>query len=201
MAIVVTLMTPLYAGGTIVLNQRFHPDKFFERISAEKVAVVSVVPTLLQFLLHADLNMAAYKLARLRHFICGAGPLTVELASKFEQTFKIPIIHGYGLSETTCYSCFLPIDLTVAEHKAWIGKFGLADGDVLVVGTRRASRLRRAVGGSVSRYCTQHSSCPVVVVPASSAREPPNPRKPAESPGAGRWAGQVAVSWPQGSSS
>ncbi len=106
--IVVTLMTPLYAGGTIVLNQRFHPDKFFERISAEKVSVVSVVPTLLQFLLHAKLDMEAYKLARLRHFICGAGPLTVELAAKFEQTFKIPIMHGYGLSETTCYSCFLP---------------------------------------------------------------------------------------------
>jgi long-chain acyl-CoA synthetase len=122
--IVVTLMTPLYAGGTIVLNQRFHPGKFFERISAEKVSVVSVVPTLLQFLLHAQLDMEAYKLARLRHFICGAGPLTVELAVKFEQAFKIPIVHGYGLSETTCYSCFLPIDLSLAEHKAWIGKHG-----------------------------------------------------------------------------
>jgi acyl-CoA synthetase (AMP-forming)/AMP-acid ligase II len=122
--IIVTVMTPLYAGGTIVLNQRFHPDKFFERISAEKVSVVSVVPTLLQFLLHAKLDMEAYKLARLRHFICGAGPLTVELAAKFEQTFKIPIIHGYGLSETTCYSCFLPIDLSLAEHKDWIAKHG-----------------------------------------------------------------------------
>ncbi len=122
--IVVTLMTPLYAGGTIVLNQRFHPDKFFERISAEKVSVVSVVPTLLQFLLHAKIDMEAYKLVRLRHFICGAGPLTVELAAKFEQTFKIPIMHGYGLSETTCYSCFLPIDLSTAEHRAWIGKYG-----------------------------------------------------------------------------
>src|SRR5512140_3587212 len=122
--IVVTLMTPLYAGGTIVLNQRFHPDKFFERVSAEKVSVVSVVPTLLQFLLHAKLDMEAYKFARLRHLICGAGPLTVELAAKFEQAFKIPIIHGYGLSETTCYSCFLPIDLSTAEHKAWIGKYG-----------------------------------------------------------------------------
>ena len=122
--IVVTLMTPLYAGGTVVLNQRFHVDKFFERISAEKVSVVSVVPTLLQFLVHAKLNMEAYKLARLRHFICGAGPLTVELAAKFEQTFQIPIIHGYGLSETTCYSCFLPVDLSPAEHKAWISKHG-----------------------------------------------------------------------------
>ncbi|HUI10450.1 MAG TPA: class I adenylate-forming enzyme family protein, partial [Bacteroidota bacterium] len=30
--IVVTLMTPLYAGGGVVLNQRFNADRFFERI-------------------------------------------------------------------------------------------------------------------------------------------------------------------------
>ncbi len=121
---VVTLMTPLYAGCGVVLNQKFHADKFFERISIEKVTVVSVVPTLLQFLLHAKLNMEAYKLAHFRHIICGAGPLTVELAMKFEHEFKIPIIHGYGLSETTCYSCFLPIDLSHEEHKHWMSKFG-----------------------------------------------------------------------------
>lgn len=121
---VVTLLTPLYAGCGVVLNQKFHPDKFFERISGERVTVVSVVPTILQFLLHAKLNMEAYKLAHFRHIICGAGPLTVELAMKFEQQFKIPIIHGYGLSETTCYSCFLPIDLSPEEHKRWMSKYG-----------------------------------------------------------------------------
>ena len=122
--VVVTLMTPLYAGGAIVLNERFHPDKFFERISAERVAVVSVVPTLLKFLLHSGLSMEAYKLASFRHIICGAGPLTVDLAMKFEQMFKIPIIHGYGLSETTCYSSFLPIDLPPADHRRWLSQFG-----------------------------------------------------------------------------
>lgn len=121
---VVTLMTPLWAGSGVVLNQKFHSDKFFERISMEKVAIVSVVPTLLQFLLHAKLSMEAYKLVHFRHIICGAGPLTVELAVKFEQAFKIPIVHGYGLSETTCYSCFLPIDLTPEEHKRWMSKYG-----------------------------------------------------------------------------
>lgn len=121
---VVTLMTPMLAGCGVVLNQKFHPDKFFERIGAERVSVVSVVPTLLQFLLHAKLNMEAYKLAHLRHIICGAGPLTVELAMKFEQQFKIPIIHGYGLSETTCYSCFLPIDLSAVEHRHWMSAYG-----------------------------------------------------------------------------
>jgi len=121
---VVTLMTPLWAGAGVVLNQRFHAHNFFERISAEKVHIVSVVPTLLQFLLHARLAMEAYKLAHFRHVICGAGPLTVELAVKFEQEFGIPIIHGYGLSETTCYSCFLPLDLDRREHAAWLSKHG-----------------------------------------------------------------------------
>ncbi|MBM2846127.1 MAG: Acyl-CoA synthetase (AMP-forming)/AMP-acid ligase [Bacteroidetes bacterium] len=121
---IVTLMSPLYAGCGVVLNQKFHSDKFFERISIERITVASVVPTLLQFLLHAKLSMEAYKVAHFRHIICGAGPLTVELALKFEHEFKIPIIHGYGLSETTCYSCFLPIDLPKGEHKAWLSKYG-----------------------------------------------------------------------------
>ncbi len=122
--IVVTVLTPLYGGSTIVLNQRFHPERFFERIAAEHVAIVSVVPTILQFLIHAKLDMAAYKLQNFRHFICGAGPLTVELATKFEHQFKMPIVHGYGLSETTCYSCFLPIDLEQAEHRSWMSGYG-----------------------------------------------------------------------------
>lgn len=122
--IIVTLMTPLYAGCGVVLNQKFHPDKFFERVSIERVTVVSVVPTLLQFLLHSKISLEGYKLAHFRHIICGAGPLTVELAMKFEHAFNIPVIHGYGLSETTCYSCFLPIDLSREEHSMWMSHFG-----------------------------------------------------------------------------
>lgn len=122
--LVVTLMTPLYAGGSVVLNQKFHVEKFFERISTEEVHVVSVVPTLLQFLLHARPPLDSLKLGQLRHIICGAGPLTVELALKFEHEFLIPIIHGYGLSETTCYSSFLPTDLGRGEHKRWMSKLG-----------------------------------------------------------------------------
>ncbi len=121
---VVTLMTPLYAGGSVVLNQKFHSDKFFERICNERVSIVSVVPTLLQFLLHENHDVSTYDLSQFRHIICGAGPLTVELASKFEEKFNIPIIHGYGLSETTCYSCFLPVDLPPDEHRRWLNDYG-----------------------------------------------------------------------------
>ena len=122
---VVTLMTPMYYGGTIVLNQKFSPKAFFKRISEEEINVVSVVPTLLQFLLHAKtLTPAPEPPETLRHIICGAGPLTVELAAAFEDHFKIRVLHGYGLSETTCYSCFLPLDLTPDEHKSWMRDYG-----------------------------------------------------------------------------
>jgi long-chain acyl-CoA synthetase len=121
---VVTLITPLYAGGSVVLNRRFHSESFFERAAAENVNVASVVPTLLQFLLHEYRDRERPDLSALRYLICGAGPLTVELASRFEQKFGIPVIHGYGLSETTCYSCFLPHGLTAGEHRHWMADFG-----------------------------------------------------------------------------
>ena len=49
--IVVTIMIPLYVGGSTVLNRRFSVSHFWERIVREGVNVVSVVPTLLQFLI------------------------------------------------------------------------------------------------------------------------------------------------------
>lgn len=122
---VVTLMTPMYFGGTTVLNQKFSTHHFFERLAREEVQVVSVVPTILQFLLHEPAFEGKQpSLPDFRHIICGAGPLTVELASAFEDRFGLRIVHGYGLSETTCYSCFLPIDLTSDEHKKWMRGFG-----------------------------------------------------------------------------
>ena len=49
--ILVTIITPMYVGGSTVLNRRFSVSHFWERIARDRVQVVSVVPTLLQFLL------------------------------------------------------------------------------------------------------------------------------------------------------
>jgi acyl-CoA synthetase (AMP-forming)/AMP-acid ligase II len=122
---IVTLMTPMYAGASVILNQKFQSEYFFERIQNESVNVVSVVPTLLAFLLeYYKTETRKPKYDSLRHIICGAGPLTVELGEQFEERFDIPIVHGYGLSETTCYSCYLPISLSGKEHKHWMRDFG-----------------------------------------------------------------------------
>ncbi|MBI4567951.1 MAG: AMP-binding protein [Planctomycetes bacterium] len=121
---VVTLVTPLFFGGSVVLNRKFSPRGFWRRVEEEGVTFCSVVPTLLEFLYETGETPTRSRKSRFRRFICGAGPLTVDLAARFEERFGVPIIHGYGLSETTCYSCFLPVDLRPAEHQRWMRAHG-----------------------------------------------------------------------------
>lgn len=121
---VVTLATPLFGGGSVVLNRKFQTGTFFRRIAEEKVAVVSVVPTLLAYLCSGEVDISDLDLSAFRHIICGAGPLTCELAERFEEQYKAPIVHGYGLSETTCYSCFLPADLDRETRLGWLTDHG-----------------------------------------------------------------------------
>lgn len=120
---VVTLVTPFYCKGSVVLNRKFKSTTFWQKIHEEQVTCVSVVPTLLEFLLDGNDNLTAYKLDRFGGFICGAGPLLKDTALRFEERFHFPIRHGYGLSETTCYSCFLPNDLSLDEHRHWLRNY------------------------------------------------------------------------------
>jgi long-chain acyl-CoA synthetase len=136
--IVVTLVTPLYAGASTVLNPRFSPSNFWERIAAERVRIVSVVPTLLAFLLENPGLREGHEVECLSHIICGAGPLTVDLARQFEDTFNARVLHGYGLSETTCYSSMLPLALTPDDHKHWMRDFGFPSIGVAIPGCEMA---------------------------------------------------------------
>ncbi|HBZ36945.1 MAG TPA: long-chain fatty acid--CoA ligase, partial [Balneola sp.] len=121
---VVTLMTPFLVGGSVVLNEKFQIDQFFPVIEEEDVKIVSVVPTLLQYLTSFYEDKETPELNNFSHIICGAGPLTVNVAKNFEAKFGYRIIHGYGLSETTCYSCYLPLDISKEEHQKWMQDFG-----------------------------------------------------------------------------
>ncbi|WP_421773691.1 class I adenylate-forming enzyme family protein [Gracilimonas sp.] len=121
---VVTMITPFFAGGSTMLNEKFSAGHFFKAIEEEQVHIVSVVPTLLQYLTNYYEGKGAPKSEQFRHIICGAGPLTVKVAQNFEEKFGLPIIHGYGLSETTCYSCFIPAEQPKEEHNKWMRDFG-----------------------------------------------------------------------------
>jgi long-chain acyl-CoA synthetase len=122
--IVVTLVTPLVAAGGVVLNRGFRASTFWQRLAEERVCIVSVVPTILQYLCEAEADVAALDLSTLRHVVVGAGTLPVALAARFEQRFGVPLLHGYGLSETTAYACMLPRDLDAEAHEGWLTAHG-----------------------------------------------------------------------------
>lgn len=121
---VVTHVTPFIAGSSVVLSRKFSAGSFFSAVAEEHVNIVSVVPTILALLLESSHHRLKVSNQPLSHIICGAGPLTCELAERFESRFGIRIVHGYGLSETTCYSCFLPLDLSPEEHHRWMQDYG-----------------------------------------------------------------------------
>lgn len=122
--IVVTLATPLLAGASVVLNKGFKAGIFWTRLAEHGIAMVSLVPTILQFLCEAKEDISRLDLAAFRYPICGAGTLPVALAQRFEKQFGFPIIHGYGLSETTAFTCMLPIDLNDDERSRWLVHYG-----------------------------------------------------------------------------
>jgi long-chain acyl-CoA synthetase len=122
--IVVTLLTPLYAGSSVVLNRGFKASIFWQRLRDERISIVSVVPTILQFLCEAAGNIAAQDLPDFKYFICGAGTLPITLAEKFMAQFSTPVLHGYGLSETTAFCCTMPPNMAEEARKYWISEFG-----------------------------------------------------------------------------
>ncbi len=122
--IVVTLITTVFAGASVVLNRSFKASTFWRRLSEERVAIVSVVPTILQFLHEANEDLRARELASFRYFICGAGTLPLGLVEKFEQRFGMKVLHGYGLSETTAFNCTLPTNLSREDRQHWLSAFG-----------------------------------------------------------------------------
>jgi long-chain acyl-CoA synthetase len=122
--IVVTLVATVLAGARVVLNRGFKVSTFWSRMATEGVSIVSVVPTILQFLCEADEDIRPPGLTKFRHFICGAGTLAIALVERFETRFGFSVIHGYGLSETTAFACSMPLHMPQGARRYWLSGHG-----------------------------------------------------------------------------
>jgi long-chain acyl-CoA synthetase len=125
-AIVTSCLTALWCGATVILNRKWKPALFWQRAYAENVSATSVVPAMLKALTDLGEDLAQYSgiTDRFRTVICGAGQLYVDVAEGFTQRFGLRIAHGWGMSETTCYSCFLPAGLDAKQYQDAIAFHG-----------------------------------------------------------------------------
>ncbi|WP_406402421.1 long-chain-fatty-acid--CoA ligase [Streptomyces uncialis] len=97
------------SGATVVLLPRFEPGAALAAMERERVTFFAGVPTMYWALLtheaadRFDLEAIA---GNLRISVSGGSALPVEVLRAFEERFGIPVLEGYGLSETSPVATF-----------------------------------------------------------------------------------------------
>ena len=106
--IVVSVLTPLLAGASVAIADRFNPTTFFQTVELERPTFFSAVPTIFSMLaaLPEDVRPDT---SSVRFAVCGAAPAAAELLTRFEHRYGFPVLEGYGLSEGTCGSTLNPV--------------------------------------------------------------------------------------------
>lgn len=96
--LVITLITPLCSGGSIVIGGKFSVRNFWKDIEKYKTTWFSGVPTMYSHLLAKgipkDVDFSSMRFAR-----SASSPLPVAVLNEFEQKCGMPIIESYGITE------------------------------------------------------------------------------------------------------
>jgi len=96
-------------GATQVFIPRFDPKQVLETISRERVSLLLLVPTMLNFVLQQP-DIDSYDLSSLRHLTYGASPIAPDLLKRAMKVLNCEFGQGYGLTEAS------PL-LTVLKHE------------------------------------------------------------------------------------
>jgi long-chain acyl-CoA synthetase len=87
------------------LVPRFDPEAALAAIERDRITVFEGVPTMFVALLDSPAR-DRYDTSSLRIGISGGAPIPAEVLDRFEQTFGVVILEGYGLSETASTTTF-----------------------------------------------------------------------------------------------
>jgi long-chain acyl-CoA synthetase len=103
-------------GNTLVFIPRFTAEAFFSALQKENGTVFAGVPTMYWALLSYDNKDGRFDMEKIiktfRIGISGGASLPVEILTSFEKKYHIPILEGYGLSETCPVATFNHLDRT-----------------------------------------------------------------------------------------
>jgi long-chain acyl-CoA synthetase len=111
-------------GSTLVLLPRFEPDAALKTMEEQQITLFAGVPTMYWAMLNYPDVAKQFDLPKiasnLRLGVSGGASMPVEIMKKFKETFNVPVLEGYGLSETSPVATFNRM-----EREPKVGSVGL----------------------------------------------------------------------------
>lgn len=112
----VQMNSGFYRGAALTLLPRFDPEAALAIMDRDNVTIFAGVPTMYWAMLNvpdADKKFDLDKIANnLRLCASGGAAMPVEVMKAFDAKFKVKILEGYGLSETSPVATFSRLDRT-----------------------------------------------------------------------------------------
>ncbi|MGH8779794.1 AMP-binding protein [Paraburkholderia sp.] len=121
--LVVTLLAPLFHGGSVVVTPRFSARTFWRDVARHACTWINVVPTIVAYLLNAA-EPCTFDLSTLKFCRSASAALPVDHHRAFEARFGIGVIETMGMTETAAPAFSNPYD---ADRRR-IGSIGLPSG-------------------------------------------------------------------------
>lgn len=98
----VCMLMPLAVGAGIVIASSLHQlKKIIRRVLFLGVTIIVGIPSLYALLAKAHVPWWVRILLRIRLCVSGAAPLPETTLTEFEKKWRIPLLEGYGLSESS----------------------------------------------------------------------------------------------------
>ena len=143
---VVTSVTPLVSGGSVLMPNKFSTGSFWEHISEYGCTWFSVVPTMISYLCSAtNLEGKGFQLNQVRFGRSASSALPPSLHKTFEEKFGISIVETMGLTETAAPVFSNPIDPKRRKY----GSPGPAVGNTAKIINEKGEELPRGEQGEI----------------------------------------------------
>jgi acyl-CoA synthetase (AMP-forming)/AMP-acid ligase II len=125
-----SLLAPLSAGGTAICAPGFQALHFLDWLEQCQPTWYTAVPTIHQAIINqARQRGFAVIQSTLRLIRSGSAPLRDDLREALEQTFRVPVIQGYGMTEAASQVASNPLP----PHVRKSGSIGLPAGPEMAI--------------------------------------------------------------------
>jgi long-chain acyl-CoA synthetase len=97
---VLSALSPIAKGATLLLARKFSVSRFFEWINDNGATMAAGNPTIINMLVNREGHRGRDAAPTLRFITSSSAPLLVSEWQRFEETFGISVCQGYGTSES-----------------------------------------------------------------------------------------------------